>query len=57
MRGGGGGLVFIRMGTDTLLLDFNDSRNPARTAGGPVTAAFPAGHGEDRPILFDEQIR
>lgn len=46
------GLIYIRKGNDTEILDFRDSNNPLKTVGAPVTAAFPPGIGSAQPIVF-----
>ena len=46
------GVVYIRKGNETLKLDFSDPQNPLRTVGGPVTAEFPSGVGNTKPIVF-----
>jgi hypothetical protein len=51
------GLIYIRKGADTLVLDFRDPNNPRKTAGGPVTAAFPPGVGADQAIILGKSSR
>ena len=46
------GLIHIRRGNETAILDFRDPTNPVKTVGGPVTAAFPPGVGSTRPVVF-----
>lgn len=46
------GLVYIRKGSETVVLDFRDPSHPVKTIGGPVTAAFPAGVGRDQPVIL-----
>jgi hypothetical protein len=46
------GLVYLRKGNDTEILDFRDPQDPVRTSGAPATPAFPPGIGGDRPIIF-----
>lgn len=46
------GLIYIRKGNETEVLDFRDSNNPIKTVGAPVTPAFPPGVGSAEPILF-----
>ncbi len=46
------GLIYIRKGNDTEILDFRDPNNPVKTVGAPVTAAFPPGIGNAQPIIF-----
>lgn len=48
----GSGIVYIRKGDETLLLDFSNTRNPVRTVNAKATLQFPSGHGEARPIIF-----
>jgi len=45
------GLIYIRKGDDTAILDFRDPKKPVKTVGAPVTAAFPPGVGTDKPII------
>jgi hypothetical protein len=46
------GLIYIRKGNDTEILDFRDPENPVKMVGAPVTAAFPPGVGGAQPIVF-----
>lgn len=46
------GLIYIRKGNDTEILDFRDPKNPVKTVGAPVTADFPPGVGSEKPIVF-----
>jgi hypothetical protein len=46
------GLIYIRKGNDTEILDFRDPNNPVKTVGAPVTSAFPPGTGSSQPIIF-----
>jgi len=46
------GLIYIRKGNDTEILDFRDPNNPVKTVGAPVTAEFPPGVGTSRPVVF-----
>lgn len=48
----GSGLIHVRKGDDTLILDFRDPQNPKKTLGAPVTDAFPPGVGQVQPIIF-----
>jgi len=48
----GSGLIHLRKGNETAILDFRDPANPVRTLGAPVTAAFPPGVGTIQPIVF-----
>jgi hypothetical protein len=46
------GLIYIRKGNDTEILDFRDPNNPVKTVGAPVRSAFPSGIGTAEPIIF-----
>jgi len=46
------GLIHIRKGNETAILDFRDPANPMKTVGAPVTADFPPGVGSARPVVF-----
>jgi hypothetical protein len=46
------GLIHIRKGNETLILDFRDPQNPRKTLGAPVPAEFPPGVGSDPAIVF-----
>jgi hypothetical protein len=46
------GLIHIRKGSETLILDFRDPQNPRKTLGAPITPVFPPGVGGDEPIVF-----
>src|SRR5262249_22161140 len=46
------GLIYLRKGKDTAVLDFRDPNNPIKTVGAPVTAAFPPGIGTAEPIIL-----
>ena len=46
------GLIYIRKGDDTLVLDFRDPKNPVKTIGPPLSPEFPPGVGNARPIVF-----
>ncbi len=48
----GSGLIHIRKGDETLILDFRDPQNPKKTRGAPVTDAFPPGVGSTPPVIF-----
>lgn len=50
----GSGLIHIRKGEDTVILDFRDPQNPQKTVGAPVTSAFPPGVGTTKPIVFEK---
>jgi hypothetical protein len=51
----GSGLIRIRKGDTTLILDFRDPKNPKRTLDAPVSDLFPPGHGDTTPIVFSLQ--
>lgn len=51
------GLIYIRKGDDTLILDFRDPLNPTKTIGAPITAAFPPGIGATEPIVLGKSRR
>ncbi len=51
------GLIYIRKGNETEILDFRDPVNPVKTVGVSVTPEFPAGVGEARPIVFEKAAR
>jgi hypothetical protein len=46
------GLIHLRHGNATALLDFRNPDNPVKTIGVAVTDAFPPGRGSDQPIRF-----
>jgi hypothetical protein len=46
------GLIYIRKGNETAILDFRDSANPKKTIGAPVTPEFPPGVGTEKPIIL-----
>ncbi|MDZ4851510.1 MAG: hypothetical protein SGI77_19645 [Pirellulaceae bacterium] len=46
------GLIYIRKGNSTEILDFRDSKNPRKAIDVPVTSDFPSGIGSDQPIVF-----
>lgn len=46
------GLIYIRKGNDTEVLDFRDPNNPSKAVGVHATTAFPPGMGSDQPIIF-----
>jgi hypothetical protein len=48
------GLIYIRKGNDTAILDFRDPNNPVKTVGAPVTSAFPPGIGTAQPIILSK---
>lgn len=50
----GSGLIHIRKGDDTLVLDFRDPQNPKKTLGAPITDAFPPGIGQTKPHIWGQ---
>ncbi len=46
------GLIYLRKGNETEILDFRDPQNPKKTIGAPVTAEFPPGEGNTQPLIF-----
>jgi hypothetical protein len=46
------GLIHIRKGDETLILDFREPNNPVKTLGAPVTPAFPPGLGIIEPVIL-----
>jgi len=48
------GLIYIRKGNDTELLDFRDPGNPVKMIGVPITSAFPPGIGSDQPVILNK---
>lgn len=46
------GVIYIRKGNETAILDFSDPKTPVKTVGAPVTSAFPPGIGDAKPITF-----
>jgi hypothetical protein len=53
----GSGLIHIRKGDDTVILDFRDPKKPLKTVGAPISAAFPPGTGTAQPIVFSKPTR
>ena len=51
------GLIHIRKGDETVVLDFRDPKKPVKTLGAPVTVAFPPGIGSAQPIIFGNAAR
>ena len=51
------GLIYIRHGEDTEVLDFRDPKKPSKLVGAPVTDAFPPGAGTARPVIFGKGDR
>ncbi len=52
----GSGLIYIRKGNDTEILDFRDPANPVKMVGAPVSAEFPPGVGDASPIVLDKAV-
>jgi len=46
------GLIYIRNGMDTEILDFRDLQRLLRTVSAPVTSAFPTGIGNAQSIVI-----
>ncbi|MBI3882597.1 MAG: hypothetical protein HY301_21360 [Verrucomicrobia bacterium] len=53
----GSGLIYIRKGSESVILDFRDPQNPKKTVGAPVTAEFPPGVGNAQPVVFSKAAR
>jgi len=51
------GLIHIRKGNDTLILDFRDPQKPVKSINVPITAAFPPGIGTGQPIILGKHAR
>jgi len=51
------GLIYVRKGNETEILDFRDPKNPMKTIGAPITSAFPPGSGSTQPIIFGNSNR
>lgn len=51
------GLIYVRKGNETEILDFRDPKNPLKTVGAPITPAFPPGIGSTQPIIFGNSNR
>ena len=51
------GLIHIRKGDDTAILDFRDPSQPQKTLNAPLTDAFPPGTGTTAPIIFSQATR
>lgn len=49
------GIVYIRKGDDTVMLDFSKADSPVKAVGGPVTPGFPDGVGKAKPIVFSSR--
>lgn len=48
------GLIYIRKGDDTVILDFRNPDNPRKQVRVPVTSEFPPGIGNARPVIFNQ---
>ncbi len=48
----GSGMVYIRKGSEAMILDFSDPQNPMKTVGVKPDDRFPAGVGTAKPIVF-----
>jgi hypothetical protein len=46
------GVAYIRKGDEAMILDFSDPKNPRKTLGVKPDERFPAGVGQDKPIIF-----
>lgn len=46
------GVSYIRKGDEAMILDFSDPKNPRKTLGIKPDERFPAGFGQDKPIVF-----
>jgi hypothetical protein len=53
----GSGLIHIRKGDDTLVLDFRDPKNPTKTLKPADLSAFPPGAGATPPIVSGNAVR
>jgi hypothetical protein len=51
------GLIYLRKGNETEILDFRDPQNPTKTIGAPITAEFPPGVGNTQPLIFSKGAR
>lgn len=51
------GLIYIRKGSETEILDFRDAKNPVKTVGVAATSEFPPGIGTTSPIIFSKGAR
>lgn len=51
------GLIYIRKGNETEILDFRNPKNPVKTVGAPVTPEFPSGIGSANPVIFSNGAR
>jgi hypothetical protein len=48
----GSGVIYIRKGDETMILDFRNSREPKRILGEKPDKRFPPGIGTEKPIVF-----
>lgn len=46
------GVIHIRKGNETAILDFSDPNNPKKTIRAAVTSAFPPGVGSGQPVVL-----
>jgi hypothetical protein len=46
------GLIHLRKGDDTVILDFRDPKKPTKSVAAPLSAAFPPGAGSAEPIVL-----
>lgn len=53
----GSGLIHIRKGDETVVLDFRDPKNPKKTIGAPASDSFPPGVGTKAPIVLGQTTR
>ena len=53
----GSGLIHIRKGDETVILDFRDPQNPKKTVGATATAEFPPGAGTIESVVFGRGAR
>lgn len=49
------GIVYIRKGDDTVMLDFSKPDSPVKTVGRAATPGFPDGVGRTSPIVFSSR--
>ena len=48
----GSGVVYLRKGDEAMVLDFSDPNKPTKTVGLKPDEKFPAGVGNEKPIVF-----
>jgi hypothetical protein len=46
------GVIYMRAGDKTLILDFSDPKNPKKIIGGPIDSNYPPGLGNAPPVVF-----